>query len=247
MFSDFLTLAMDQLVSQAAKIRYQSGGQSSVPLVLRAPSGSGTGAADQHSQSPEAWICNVPGLKVVIPSTPSDAKGLLISAIRDPDPVVFLEQKKLYKTTGLVPEDDYTIPLGKADIKREGKDLTVISWGAMVPPCLAAAESCAARGIEAEIIDIRTLVPLDKETIILSAAKTGKVLVVHEAPKTGGFGGEIVGTICESEAFRRLKAPVKRLCGLDIPIPHNEKLEALSVPSEETILAAMESLYGLKP
>jgi pyruvate dehydrogenase E1 component beta subunit len=244
MFSDFITLALEQLVNQGAKNRFQFGGQGSVPMVLRAPGGSGTGAAEQHSQSLESWICNVPGLKVVIPSTPYDAKGLLKSAIYDPNPVVFLEQKLLYRTKGPVPEpdDEYTVPLGKADIKREGKDLTVITYGRMVPRCLKIAEELAAKGTDVEVVDVRTLVPLDRETLIEAAKKTGKVLIVHEACQTGGFGGEIAAVIADSEAFFYLDAPIRRLGGLDVPIPYNPNLEAQVVPTEEKITAAIESL-----
>ena len=244
MFSDFITLAMEPLCNQGAKNRFQFGGQGSVPMVLRAPGGSGTGAAEQHSQSPEAWVANIPGLKVVIPSTPYDAKGLLKASIYDPNPVVFLEQKLLYRTKGPVPDpaEDYSIPLGKADVKRRGKDATIITYGRMVPRCLKAARSFEAKGVDLEVIDIRTLVPLDKETLIASAKKTGKVLVVYEACQTGGFGGEIVSVIVESEAFFYLDAPVKRLGGMDVPIPYNPRLEAQVVPTEEKIAAAVESL-----
>jgi pyruvate dehydrogenase E1 component beta subunit len=244
MFSDFITLSMEQLVNQGAKNRFQFGGQGCVPMVLRAPGGSGTGAAEQHSQSLEAWVCNVPGLKVVVPSTPYDAKGLLKSSIYDPNPVVFLEQKLLYRTSGPVPEpeEDYAIPLGKADVKREGKDISVISYGRMVPRCLMVAEEMARKGVNVEVIDIRTLVPLDREALIGSAKKTGRVLIVHEACRTGGFGGEIAAVIADSEAFFYLDAPVKRLGGLDVPIPYNPRLEAQVVPTEEKIGAAIESL-----
>jgi pyruvate dehydrogenase E1 component beta subunit len=244
MFSDFMTLAMDQLVNQAAKTRFQFGGQASVPMVLRAPGGSGTGAAEQHSQSLEAWVCHAPGLKVVIPSTPYDAKGLLKTAIRDNNPVVFIEQKLLYRTKGEVPEagDDYTIPLGVADIKREGKDLTIVTYGRMVQRSLEVAEKYAEKGVDIEVIDIRSLVPLDKECLINSAKKTGKVVIVHEACQTGGFGGELSSVIVDSEAFFYLDAPVKRVGGLDVPIPYNPNLEALVVPTVDTISAAIDEL-----
>lgn len=244
MFSDFITLAMEQLVNQAAKNRFQFGGQGSVPMVLRTPGGSGTGAAEQHSQSLEAWVCHVPGLKVVIPSTPYDAKGLLKSAIRDNNPVVFIEQKLLYRTKGPVPETDdaYAIPLGKADVKRTGSDLTIITYGRMVPRCLKVAEDFAAEHIDIEVIDIRTLVPLDKECLIESAMKTGRVLIVHEACQTGGYGGELASVIVDSEAFFHLDAPVKRLGGLDVPIPYNPHLEAQVVPTEQKIDAAIREL-----
>jgi pyruvate dehydrogenase E1 component beta subunit len=243
MFSDFITLAMEQIVNQGAKNRFQFGGQGSVPMVLRAPGGSGTGAAGQHSQSPEAWIANVPGLKVVIPSTPADAKGLLKSSIYDPNPVVFLEQKLLYRARGPVPDEDCFIPLGKADVKRPGRDVTIITYGRMVPRCLTAAEALAeTRGVDIEVVDIRTLVPLDKETLIASVKKTGRCLVVYEAPQTGGYGAELAAVIADSDAFFYLDAPVRRLGGLDVPIPYNPRLEAQVVPTEETITAAVESL-----
>lgn len=245
MFSDFLLLAMEQLANQAAKNRFQFGGQASVPMVLRAPGGSGTGAAAQHSQSLEALVAHIPGLKVVIPSTPYDAKGLLKTAIRDNNPVVFLEQKLLYRVKGAVPEvgDDYSIPLGVADVKREGEDLTIITYGRMVDRCLLVADQFA-KNSEAniEVIDIRSLIPLDKEALIKSAKKTGRVLVVHEACQTGGFGGELVSTIVESDAFFYLDAPVKRLGGLDVPIPYNPNLEAQVVPTEEKITAMIRDL-----
>ncbi len=244
MFSDFLTLAMDQLANQAAKNKFQFGGQGSVPMVLRAPGGSGTGAAEQHSQSLEAWVAHVPGLKVVIPSTPYDAKGLLKTAIRDNNPVVFLEQKLLYRTKGEVPEreDDYIIPLGKADVKRKGKDATIVTYGRMVQISLKVADEMAKEVIDIEVIDIRSLVPLDKECLINSAKKTGKVLIVHEACQTGGFGGELVSVIVDSDAFFYLDAPVKRLGGLDIPIPYNPGLEAQVVPTEARITATLKEL-----
>lgn len=231
MFSDFITISMDQLVNQAAKIRYMFGGKAKVPMVLRAPAGSGTGAAAQHSQSPEAWYCNVPGLKVVIPSTPADAKGLLISAIRDDNPVLFLEQKLLYRTKGDVPEGEYTVPLGKAAVHREGSDATVITYGRMLPMCMQAAEQLEKEeGISVEIVDPRTLVPLDKETVINSAKKTGRVLIVHEACQTGGFGGELAAVIADSDAFFYLDAPIMRYGGMDVPIPYCPELERNVVP-----------------
>jgi acetoin:2,6-dichlorophenolindophenol oxidoreductase subunit beta len=244
MFSDFLTIAMEQLANQAAKARYQFGGQVSVPMVLRAAAGSGTGAAEQHSQSLEAWVCHVPGLKVVIPSTPYDAKGLLKASIRDPNPVVFLEQKLLYRQKGPVPEpaDAYEIPLGVADVKRAGGDLTIVTYGRMVPRCLEAATKLAAEGIDVEVIDIRTLVPLDKRCIIESVKKTGHALIVHEACQTAGYGAEIAATIADSEAFFHLDAPIRRVAGLDVPIPYNPVLEANVVPTLDRILAAGRDL-----
>jgi pyruvate dehydrogenase E1 component beta subunit len=244
MFSDFMTIAMDQLVNQGAKIHYQFGGQAPVPMVLRTPGGSGTGAAEQHSQSLEAWVCHVPGLKVVIPSTPADAKGLLKSAIRDPNPVVFIEQKLLYRVKGPVPEPgaDDLVPLGKADVKRPGKDLTIVTYGRMVQRSLEAAGKLAADGIDVEVIDVRTLVPLDRRCIIDSVKKTGKVMIVHEACQTGGFGGELAAVIADSEAFFHLDAPIRRVAGLDVPIPYNPVLEANVVPTLDRILREARDL-----
>ena len=243
MFSDFITISMDQLINQAAKIRYMFGGAAKVPMVLRAPAGSGTGAAAQHSQSPEAWFCNAPGLKVVIPSTPADAKGLLIAAIRDDNPVLFLEQKLLYRTKGDVPEGDYVVPLGKATVHREGTDVTIITYGRMLPMCMDAATQLEKEhGISVEIVDPRTLVPLDKETIIASAKKTGRVLIVHEACQTGGFGGELAAVIADSEAFYYLDAPIKRYGGLDVPIPYCPELEKNVVPTKDNVVGKVIEL-----
>lgn len=244
MFSDFVTISMDQLVNQAAKMRYMFGGKAQVPMVLRMPGGSGTGAAAQHSQSIEAWLCHVPGLKVIVPSTPFDAKGLLKAAIRDNNPVVFVEQKLLYRKKGPVPEpeEEYVLPIGKADIKREGKDLTIISYGRMVPTCLEVAEKLAAQNINIEVLDLRTLVPMDKEAVIASVKKTGKALIVHEAVQTGGVGGEVAAVIADSEAFFYLDAPIKRLGGLDVPIPYCPELEKNVVPTEKTITEAVLQL-----
>src|SRR5579884_739689 len=193
-FSDFMGIAMDQIVNQGAKLRFMFGGKAEVPVVFRAPLGSGTGAAAQHSQSLEAWFAHVPGLKVVLPSTPADVKGLLTASMRDPNPVVFLEHKVLYKQKGMVPLGEWQIPLGQADIKRVGKDLTIIALSIMVPRALAVADRLAQDGIAAEVVDPRTLRPLDRETLIASARKTGRVLIVHEAVLSGGFGGEIAAS-----------------------------------------------------
>ncbi|MEI3608558.1 alpha-ketoacid dehydrogenase subunit beta [Pseudogracilibacillus sp. SO10305] len=240
-FSDFLTLALDQVVNQAAKIRYMYGGKATVPLVIRTPSGSGTGAAAQHSQSLEAWLAHVPGLKVVQPSTPYDAKGLLIAAINDPNPVIFYEHKLLYKKTGDVPTDTYEIPLGVADVKREGTDVTIIATGIMVQKALQAAMDCAALGVSVEVIDPRTLVPLDEATILNSVEKTGRVIIVHEAVKRGGIGGEITSLIAE-RAFHALRAPIIRLGGAFVPMPYNAKLESQAVPQVEDIERAIGKL-----
>jgi len=246
MFMDFTTLASEQLVNQAAKLRFMFGGQSTVPMVLRTPAGSGTGAAEHHSQSFENWFVHVPGLKVVMPTSPYDVKGLLVSSIRDDNPVVFIEHKLLYKTKGEVPEELYEIPLGKADIKRSGKDLTIIATGIMVQKSLAAAEELAKEGIDIEIVDPRTLRPLDTETIVGSVKKTGKVLIVHEAVKTGGFGGELAGVIAESEAFGYLEAPIIRLAGKEVPIPYNRDLEQAAVPQIADIVEKARELATLK-
>ncbi len=245
MFSDFLTITMDQMVNQAAKARYMFGGKIKVPMVVRTAAGSGTGAAAQHSQSPEAWFANVPGLKIVVPSTPADAKGLLTAAIRDENPVLFLEQKLLYKVSGEVPEGEYVVPLGKAKVCREGCDATIISYGRMLPVCLEAAKQAAADyGINAEVIDLRTLVPLDRQALIDSAKKTGHVMIVHEACETGGFGGEIAATVSGSDAFYSLKAPVMRYCGADVPIPFCELLEKAAVPDKEGIVERLNKLVN---
>lgn len=241
-FFDFILLAMDQLVNQAAKIRYMFGGTVSVPLVVRGPAGSGTGAAAQHSQSLEALFAHIPGLKVVAPSTPRDAKGLLLASLRDPNPVVFVEHKLLYRMRGEVPDGDEVVPLGLAEVKRAGRDATVVATQVMVPRALAAAEQLAAEGIEVEVVDPRTIAPLDTATIEASVAKTGRVLVVHEAVKSGGIGAEIAARIAEGPAFDYLDAPIKRLAGQPVPIPYNKQLERCAVPQEEDIVAAVRSL-----
>jgi len=241
-FSDFITIAMDQLVNQGAKIRYMFGGKARVPMVVRTPGGSGTGAAAQHSQSLEAWMAHIPVLKVVQPATPYDAKGLLKAAIDDDNPVIFYEHKLLYKTKGPVPEEPYAIPLGQADIKREGTDITVIATSIMVHRALEAAETLSREGISVEVLDPRTLVPLDEESIVQSVKKTGRVLIVHEAVKRGGFGGEIAGVIAESEAFDYLDAPIRRLGGAAVPIPYNPVLERAAVPQVEDIVQAVREL-----
>ncbi len=242
MFMDFLTISMNQLVNQAAKIRFMFGGKASIPMVVRAPAGSGTGAAAQHSQSLEAWFVHTPGIKVVAPATAADAKGLLISAIRDNNPVIFMEHKLLYRTKGEVTEESYAVPLGKANVKREGSDLTILAYSIMVPRALEAAEQLAEEGINIEVVDLRTLKPLDEETVIRSVSKTGRVLIAHEAPTTGGFGGELAAVIAGSEAFDYLDAPIRRLAGRDIPIPYNRTLELSTVPQVEDIVAAARTL-----
>ncbi len=239
MFSDFMAVCYDQIINQAAKMHFMFAGKVNVPMVIRTPAGGGTGAAAQHSQSLEQMYLHVPGLKVVVPSTPYDAKGLLKTAIRDNNTVVFLEQKRLYNTKGMVPEEDYTIPFGVADTKKEGKDVSVITYGRMVPMCLQVAEKLEKEGISVEVVDLRTLVPLDKEAIIATAKKTRRVVVVHESVQFGGFGGEVVSTIVDSDAFFYLDAPVKRVGGLYCPVPFNPILEAEAFPTPAKIEAAI--------
>lgn len=241
-FSDFATLAMEQIVNQAAKMRYMLGGEASVPVVFRMPAGSGTGAAAQHSQSFEAWFGHVPGLKVVQPSTPEDAKGLLLAALEDPDPVVIFEHKLLYKMKGHVPEGWYTTPIGKAAIRRQGKDVSIVASAIMVHRALAAAEALEAEGIDAEVIDLRSVRPIDRETIISSVSKTGKLLCVYEGVRTLGIGAEISAIIAESEAFDFLDAPIQRLGGAEAPIPYNPELEKAAVPQTPDIEAAARRL-----
>lgn len=244
MFMDFIMLAMEPLVNQAAKARYMFGGKAQVPMVIRLPNGSGTGAAAQHSQSLETILMHIPGIKVVAPSTPYDAKGLLLSSIRDPNPVCFLEHKLLYKTKGEVPEGEYTIPLGVADVKRKGSDITVVTSEIMVHKSLAAAEKLSDEGISVEVIDPRTLRPLDVDTIAQSVMKTGRLLVVHEAVKTAGWAGEVMASISETPAWDYLDAPMRRLAGKDVPIPYNPNLEAAAVPQEDDILQEIRAIIN---
>ncbi len=241
-FSDFATLAMEQIVNQAAKVRYMLGGHVSVPLVMRFPSGSGTGAAAQHSQSLEAWLGHVPGLKVVQPSTPEDAKGLLLAALEDPDPVMIFEHKLLYKMKGPVPEGHYTTPIGKAAIRRIGKDLTIVATAIMVHKALTAAATLADEGIDAEVIDLRTIRPMDRETVLASVRKTGRLLCVYEGVKTLGVGTEVSAMVAESDAFDFLEAPIIRLGGAECPIPYNPELEKAAVPQVPDILDAARRL-----
>lgn len=242
MFSDFILVAFDAIANQAAKQRFMLGGQVQIPVVFRTPAGSGTGAAAQHSQSLEALLCHIPGLKVVMPSTPYDAKGLLKSAIRDNNPVAFFEHKLGYAVKGEVPDEEYLIPLGKADIKRRGSDITIISYSYTIHKCLEAAKMLEEDGIDAEVLDLRTLCPLDRETIIESAKKTGRVLITHEAVQKFGVGAEVASIIADSEAFFYLDRPIRRLGGEDIPIPYTPELERLAVPQTDTIYAAAKEL-----
>ncbi|HOJ82852.1 MAG TPA: alpha-ketoacid dehydrogenase subunit beta [Acetomicrobium flavidum] len=239
MFMDFVGVTMDQIYNQAAKMRYMFGGKAKIPMVIRTACGAGGSAAAQHSQSLEAWFMHVPGLKVVAPSTAYDAKGLLISSIRDDNPVIFVEHKFIYDLEGEVPEDIYTIPLGKADVKRQGSDVTVIATMAMVHKALEAAEELSKEGISVEVIDPRTLQPLDGETIIESVKKTHKVVIVHEAVKFAGPGAEIAAMIAE-EAFDYLDAPIKRVAAPFTPVPFSPVLEQAYIPSKEKIIAAVK-------
>jgi pyruvate dehydrogenase E1 component beta subunit len=243
MFGDFLTLVMDQLANQAAKTHYMSGGKLKVPLTLRTTMGATRRSAAQHSQSLHAWVAHVPGLKVVLPSTPADAKGLLKTAIRDDNPVVFIEDKMDYSVKGEVPGGEYTIPFGVADIKRPGEDVTIVATSSMVRVALAAADMLAADGISAEVIDPRTLVPLDEEALVRSAQKTGRAIVVDEGHRRYGAGAELAAVIAEG-AFYNLDAPVRRLGALDVPIPFSPPLEDETVPTPDTVAAAARELCG---
>lgn len=247
-FMDFVTIAMDNIVNQGSKLRYMFGGQDiKVPVTFRCAAGSGIGSASQHSQSLEAWLCHIPGVKVVAPGTIPDVKGLLKSAIRDNNIVIFLEYKAQFGQKAEVPLDpEYVIPLGVADIKREGKDLTIVSYGRMLERVLKAAEIVSKEGISVEVVDPRTLVPLDKKTIIESVKKTGKVMLVNDAYKTGGFIGEIAAMITESEAFDYLDAPVVRLAGKDVPVPYAKILEDAMIPSVDEIVAKIHDMINKK-
>jgi len=242
-FADYIYPAMDQIVNEAAKLRYRSNGAWGCPLVIRAPWGAGVHGGLYHSQSIEAFFAHVAGLKVVAPATPYDAKGLLKASIRDEDPVIFLEHKKTYRLIkGEVPDEDYIVPIGRAEVKREGRDLTVIAYGLMLHYSLEAAERVAKEGIEVEVVDLRTIVPLDKETVLASVRKTGKVLIVHEDNKTGGFGGELAGLIAE-EAFEDLDGPIVRLAVPDVPMmPFNATLEDFLMLNPEKIVAKIRQL-----
>jgi len=242
MFSDFVTVAFDAIVNQAAKQRFMLGGQVKIPVVFRTPAGSGTGAAAQHSQCLETLFCHIPGLKVVMPSTPYDAKGLLKAAIRDDNPVVFFEHKLGYAIKGEVPEESYTLPIGKADIKRAGRDVSIISYSYTIHKCLEAAKLLEKDGVDAEVLDLRTLSPLDTEAIIQSVKKTGRVLIVHEAVQKFGVGAEVASIIADSEAFFYLDRPIRRLGGEDIPIPYPPQLEKQVVPQVESIYTAVKDL-----
>lgn len=243
MFGDFLTLTMDQMVNQAAKVHYMSGGKWKVPMVLRTTLGATRRSAAQHSQSLHAWLSHVPGLKVVLPSTPYDAKGLLKTAIRDENPVVFFEDKMMYKLKGPVPEEDYTIPFGVADVKRVGRDVTIVATSSMVQVALGAAALLEKIGISAEVVDPRTTWPLDEKALIESATKTSRVIVVDEGYARYGVTAEIASVIAEG-AFYDLEAPVRRIGAMHVPIPFSPPLEDLTVPTEQAVFEAARALCG---
>jgi pyruvate/2-oxoglutarate/acetoin dehydrogenase E1 component len=245
-FSDFITHCMDQLVNQAAKIRYMFGGEASVPMVVRTPGGAGTGAAAQHSQSLEAWFVHVPGLKVVMPSTPYDAKGLLLSAIDDPNTVIFYEHKLLYNRKGEVPEEPYRVPIGEARVSREGDDVTVVTAGLMHHYVLEAAEALSGSSVEPEVIDLRSLSPMNDAAVRRSVEKTGKLVVVEEDVKTAGWGAEVVARIVEGESFYALDRAPARVAGSDVPIPYNRELEAHVRPTPEKVVEAVRSLLDAR-
>ena len=237
-FADFIYPAYDQIVNELAKFRYRSGGQYPCPVVIRTPYGGGIRGGHYHSQSPEAYFAHTPGLKVVIPSNPYDAKGLLLSAMRGEDPVIFMEPKRVYRAAkGEVPEGDYTVPLGEAKVVREGAQLTVLCYGAMVHTCVEAAQMAEKDGFDPEIIDLRTLLPLDAETVLASVRKTGRVVIAHEAPKTCGYGAELAAMIAE-KALLSLEAPINRVAGFDTPFPYT--LENEYLPSPDRVALAIK-------
>lgn len=238
---NFALLAMDQIVNHAAKLRYMSGGQLSVPMVIRAASGGGQQLAAQHSQCLEVWFAHVPGLKVVSTSTPYDAKGLLKTSIRDDNPVIFFEHVSLYNTKGEVPDKEYTIPLGAADVKREGRDTTLVTYSHMTLACLQAAQELAERGVSAEVVDLRSLKPLDLETIVRSVQKTGRLVVVEEDWKMAGMGAEVAASVCEA-AFDYLDAPILRVGGADVPMPYAKGLEKEAIPDKDDVIAAVHRI-----
>lgn len=241
MFGDFITLAMDQIVNQAAKVHYMSGGKWKVPMVFRTTLGATRRSAAQHSQSLHAWVSHIPGLKVAVPSTPYDAKGLLKTAIRDDNPVVFFEDKLMFKLTGPVPAEEYTIPFGVADIKRQGRDITLVATSSMVQVALGAAKMLDEIGISAEVIDPRTMFPLDKQTLIESAKKTSRAIVIDEGYERYGVTAEIASVIADG-AFYYLDAPVKRMGALDVPVPFSPVLEDLTVPTEQSVFEMAKAL-----
>ncbi len=241
-FMDFIYPGFDQIESELSKFRYRSGGQYPAPVVIRTPYGGGIRGSHYHSQSTEAFFVHTPGLKVVVPGTPYDAKGLLTAALRDPDPILFLEPKRIYRTVrGEVPDEDYVVPIGKSNVPREGDDVVVIAYGAMLHVAMEAAELAAAKGINVEVIDVRTLMPLDIETILSSVKKTGRVVILHEACKTCGFGAEIAAQIAE-RAILNLEAPIVRVAGFDVPFPY--VLEDDYMPNANRVLNAIEKVHN---
>ncbi|MDR1656304.1 MAG: alpha-ketoacid dehydrogenase subunit beta [Deltaproteobacteria bacterium] len=242
MFIDFVGVAMDELFNQAAKMRYMFGGKAKVPFVARMPAGAGFSAAAQHSQSLEAWLAHIPGIKVVMPYSPADAKGLMISSIRDDNPVVYIETKTLYGLKGEVPEGEYLTPIGKAAVVREGSDVSLISWGAMVGTCLTAAEQLSKSGKEAEVVDLKTIVPFDLETVLNSVKKTGRAVIVHEAVRTAGFGAEVAAELAE-KGFDSLNAPIVRVTAPNTPVPFSPPLEKEYIPSAEKVVKAALGLF----
>ena len=243
MYIDFSLLALDQIANQIAKARYMFGGKAKAALVIRTQGGAGRSSGPHHAQSLEAWFCHIPGLKVVMPSTPYDVKGLIKSSIRDDDPIIFIEHKLLYNEKGSVPDEEYLIPIGKADIKREGKDVTIVATSLMVTKTLNAAERLARDGIEAEVLDPMTLVPLDEESILQSVRKTGRLVIVHEACRRAGYGAEIAAIVAE-KALYDLDAPIKRVAAFNTPIPFAPKLEDFVIPDEQAIINEVRELLG---
>jgi len=239
MYVDFVGIAMDQIYNQAGKIRYMFGGKVTVPLVIRTQGGAGRQLGAQHSNSLEAWLIHCPGLKVAMPSTPGDAKGLLVSAIRDDNPVVFIEHKETYNESGPCPEEPFTVPIGEAAVRRVGKDATVVSYSRMALRSLAAAERLAADGIECEVIDLRSLAPWDRDAVLRSVAKTNRLVIVEEGTRTGGVGAEIAATV-QDLGFDDLDAPIERVAGADVPIPSSATLEKAAIPNEQDIIDAVK-------
>lgn len=240
-YADFIAVAMDEVANKAAKWRYMHGGLFKVPLVISGAIGALGGAGAEHSQCPESWLLHTPGLRIALPATPADAKGLLKTAIRDDNPVVFLPHKALITSEGEIPDGDHLVPFGEARIVREGTDVTIVAYSIMVHKALEAAEQAAEEGISTEIIDLRTVAPLDMDAILNSVEKTGRLLITHEAPLTGGAGAEIAARVAE-EALYSLAAPIKRVCGKDVPIPQNMRLEAMAIPQAEDVLAGIREL-----
>jgi len=238
---NFSFLAFDQIINNASKLHYMSGGQITVPLVIRMASGGGSQLSSQHSHSLEGWYAHVPGLKVVVPATPYDARGLLRTALGDDNPVIFIEHTALYAMKGEVPEGDYVVPFGQAVVRREGGDVTIVGYSGSVHQSLRAADMLAEEGLEAEVIDLRTLRPLDVDTVITSVKKTNRAVVVEDDWRTGGFAGEI-SSLIQERAFDYLDAPVARVCGADVPMPYNKRLETAALPSEEQIVAAAKGM-----